>query len=48
MSDHAHLESLAIDIAREAGALALRRRRAGVTIAATKSPLSDIVPEADR
>ncbi len=48
MSDHAHLESLAIDIAREAGALALRRRRAGVTIAATKSSLSDIVTEADR
>lgn len=37
-----------MDIAREAGQLAQRRRRAGVAIAATKSTLADIVTEADR
>jgi len=42
------LEALAIDIAREAGELAARRRREGVAIAATKSALADIVTEADR
>lgn len=42
------LEELAIDIAREAGALARMRRDAGVAIAATKSALADIVTEADR
>ncbi|WP_194396401.1 inositol monophosphatase family protein [Microbacterium atlanticum] len=42
------LEALAIDIAREAGDLARRRRDAGVSIAATKSALADIVTEADR
>jgi len=42
------LESLAIDIAREAGDLARSRRDAGVAIAATKSALADIVTEADR
>ncbi|MDW4571738.1 inositol monophosphatase family protein [Microbacterium sp. M3] len=42
------LESLAIDIAREAGELARVRRDAGVAIAATKSALADIVTEADR
>lgn len=42
------LLELATDIAREAGALAQRRRTEGVTIAATKSALADIVTEADR
>ncbi|MEN2738239.1 inositol monophosphatase family protein [Microbacterium sp. X-17] len=42
------LSVLAIDIAREAGGLAARRRREGVAIAATKSGLADIVTEADR
>jgi myo-inositol-1(or 4)-monophosphatase len=42
------LESLAIDIAREAGELARNRREAGVAIAATKSAIADIVTEADR
>jgi myo-inositol-1(or 4)-monophosphatase len=48
MSLEHDLESLAIDIAREAGELARRRREAGVAIAATKSALADIVTEADR
>lgn len=48
MSNELQLEALAIDIAREAGALALQRRHAGVTITATKSSLADIVTEADR
>lgn len=42
------LADLAADIAREAGALAKNRRDAGVSIAATKSSLADIVTEADR
>jgi myo-inositol-1(or 4)-monophosphatase len=42
------LHDLAIDIAREAGELARRRRAEGVEIAATKSALADIVTEADR
>ncbi len=42
------LEALAIDIAREAGELARRRRTEGVAIAATKSAIADIVTEADR
>src|SRR6187200_1816877 len=42
------LEALAIDIAREAGELARRRRSEGVAIAATKSSIADIVTEADR
>jgi len=44
----AALEKLAVDIAREAGALARRRHEEGVHIAATKSALADIVTEADR
>ncbi|GAA1853828.1 inositol monophosphatase family protein [Microbacterium koreense] len=48
MPQPADLESLAIDIAREAGELARRRRREGVSIAATKSAIADIVTEADR
>lgn len=46
--DAAALADLALDIAREAGALALRRREEGVAIAATKSAIADIVTEADR
>jgi myo-inositol-1(or 4)-monophosphatase len=48
MSLEHELESVAIDIAREAGELARTRRDAGVAIAATKSALADIVTEADR
>ena len=48
MSLERDLETLAIDIAREAGELARTRREAGVAIAATKSALADIVTEADR
>lgn len=44
----AQLHDLAVDIAREAGELARRRRTEGVAIAATKSALADIVTEADR
>jgi len=44
----ADLLPLAVDIAREAGALAYARRRAGVSIAATKSAVADIVTDADR
>jgi myo-inositol-1(or 4)-monophosphatase len=42
------LGALAADIAREAGDLAQRRRSEGVSLAATKSTLADIVTEADR
>jgi myo-inositol-1(or 4)-monophosphatase len=42
------LQALAIEIAREAGELARRRRTEGVAIAATKSAIADIVTEADR
>jgi myo-inositol-1(or 4)-monophosphatase len=42
------LHALATEIARDAGALALRRRQEGVAIAATKSAAADIVTEADR
>jgi myo-inositol-1(or 4)-monophosphatase len=48
MSLEHDLETLAIDIAREAGELARTRREEGVAIAATKSALADIVTEADR
>lgn len=48
MADPKELESLAIELAREAGELARRRRTEGVAIAATKSALADIVTEADR
>lgn len=44
----AELQTLAIEIAREAGELARRRRAEGVSIAATKSGIADIVTEADR
>ena len=48
MPDAQDLADLALDIAREAGELARRRRTEGVAIAATKSALADIVTEADR
>ncbi|KIC59859.1 inositol monophosphatase family protein [Microbacterium hominis] len=48
MVDAAQWEKIAVDIAREAGALARRRRAEGVAVAATKSTLADIVTEADR
>lgn len=44
----ADLRALAVEIAREAGELARRRRAEGVSIAASKSSLADIVTEADR
>ncbi|GAA4478774.1 inositol monophosphatase family protein [Microbacterium panaciterrae] len=44
----AELRDLAIEIARESGELARRRRAEGVSLAATKSSLADIVTEADR
>jgi len=47
-ADPRELENIAIDLAREAGQLARERRSAGVSIAATKSALADIVTEADR
>lgn len=48
MVDAAELLPLAEEIAREAGALARRRRAEGVRISATKSALADIVTAADR
>lgn len=48
MSLELELRALAVEIAREAGELALRRRREGVHLAATKSTLADIVTDADR
>ncbi len=42
------LTALAVEIAREAGELARRRRTEGVTVAATKSVIADVVTEADR
>ena len=48
MTDATELEAIAIEIAREAGALAKQRRAEGVAIAATKSAIADIVTEADR
>lgn len=42
------LWSLAIEVAREAGALARQRRSEGVEVAATKSTIADVVTEADR
>lgn len=44
----AELERIAVEIALEAGALARERRAAGVSLAATKSTIADIVTEADR
>lgn len=42
------LQALAVDIAREAGALAALRQAEGVQVAATKSTSADIVTAADR
>lgn len=42
------LHDIALEIATEAGELARRRRREGVSIAASKSTIADIVTEADR
>lgn len=47
-TDPRELESIAVNLAREAGQLARARRSEGVSIAATKSALADIVTEADR
>ncbi|WP_296196898.1 inositol monophosphatase family protein [uncultured Microbacterium sp.] len=48
MTELDDLLALTLDIAHEAGALARKRRDEGVTIAATKSSLADIVTNADR
>lgn len=48
VNDFSDLLELATTVAVEAGELALAKRRAGVTIAATKSSVEDIVTEADR
>lgn len=48
MVDAPELLELACEIAREAGALAVRRRLEGVEVAATKSAVADIVTAADR
>lgn len=48
MSLAEELRALAEDVARDAGALARRRRTEGVAFAATKSTLADIVTDADR
>lgn len=48
MASDTELGLLAADIAREAGELARRRRAEGVSLAATKSTVADIVTEADR
>lgn len=47
-ADLEELLALAVDVAREAGELARRRRSEGVSVAATKSTIADIVTEADR
>ncbi len=48
MTSHSELLDLATSIARQAGALALQRRAEGVTVAASKSSMEDIVTQADR
>lgn len=48
MANHTELLDLATSIAQQAGELALRRRTEGVTIAASKSSLEDVVTLADR
>jgi len=47
-ADPTELLALAVDIATAAGELALRRRREGVEVAATKSSIVDVVTAADR
>lgn len=46
-TDPTDLLELALELGREAGSLALQRRREGVTVAATKSSAVDIVTAAD-
>lgn len=48
MTSPLELQDLALEIAKEAGELARRRRGEGVSIAASKSTIADIVTEADR
>lgn len=48
MTLEVELTQLASEMAREAGELALQRRREGVRLAATKSTIADIVTDADR
>lgn len=48
MTTRNELLSLATDIAVEAGELAMRSRAEGVTVAATKSSVEDVVTQADR
>jgi len=48
MNDLGELHRLAREIAQEAGQLAALRRAEGVTIAASKATIADIVTEADR
>lgn len=48
VNDVRQLQELASEVAREAGELARQRRAEGVSLAATKSTLADIVTEADR
>lgn len=48
MTIRAELLTIATTIAQQAGELALRRRAEGVTVAASKSSIEDIVTQADR
>lgn len=48
MNSPDELRALAVEVAREAGMLAAKRRRQGVRVAATKTALADIVTDADR
>lgn len=48
MTSHSELLTLATSIAQQAGELAMRRRAEGVTVAASKSSIEDIVTLADR
>ncbi|MER7798251.1 inositol monophosphatase family protein [Microbacterium sp. NPDC096154] len=48
MTSPLELQHIAVEIATEAGELARRRRGEGVSIAASKSTIADIVTEADR
>ena len=48
MTTHTELLDLATSIAQQAGELALRRRAEGVTVAASKSSMEDVVTLADR
>lgn len=48
MTNPTQLLDLATSIARQAGELAMRRRSEGVTVAASKSSMTDVVTRADR